>query len=67
MITEIEMLKKRVDFLENLLQVLLDRLEDSCVCGDLWTDLYQIRKNNEEEYKTNVARIGCKECMENNQ
>lgn len=64
MITEIEMLKKRIEFLENLIQSLLGRLEDYNYVEDLWKNLYEAKKNNEEEYRTNVARIGCRECLE---
>jgi hypothetical protein len=71
MITEIEMLKKRVAFLEKMLFGILTKLDNETehrtIYSRFWLEFYKELEAYEEQYKTNVVRVGCRECMENNQ
>ncbi len=74
MITEIEMLKKRVEFLERTLFTTLFTLRakeglfinnvDTIDFNYEYRAMCDFINSLEEEYKNNVVKIGCRECLE---
>ena len=65
MITEIEMLKKRVHYLESTLIRELDLETDHQKNYNLiWNELHEEINTYKEQYRKNVSRIGCRECQE---
>ena len=66
--TEIEMLKERVKFLEDILLRLIIQLDYDSDYQKNYNLIYHEFKNEidtyEEEYLKNVARIGCRQCLE---
>ena len=66
--TEIEMLKERVEFLEDILLRLINQLDYDSDYQKNYNLIYHEFKNEidtyEEEYRKNVARIGCRECQD---
>jgi hypothetical protein len=69
MITEIEMLKKRVKFLETKLLQCIERIdyaESNPFLRELFYECQNMFSIYDDEYGYNVAKIGCRECLKEN-